>query len=587
MKRYILIASAVLVSGVCRPALAQDLDPTVVVSRAYEGQLADASKPSFDMMVPDSVSRFDLDFDYTVFEKPYKGSYEFSPYLLTMQPSSAARNPKQLYFRAGAGYTLHPVLDLVWTPAFKGAFKMDVYASHRSYFGSYRGFEAPDVQDAVLNIDRWEGGDGSHTYWKGYDCLTRGGVDVLYDWDKGVVRFDAAYLGIASKDQRKKRHLDALEVMAGMCSKNDADSSFVYDVQVDYLCGVDAMNSLGQDLSIGEHVFGVTAEVGSVINRMHHVLFDVGLDLASSSYPTLSSTVGHFSIVPHYVLKRNRWSVDAGLRVAMLLNPDKTQEFYPASGQVVYPDVKAWFDVLPGAMRVYAGIGGGSRLDTYTSSVESNHHFDHTFGCGMWPLVDAVVERISASLGFKGRISSFFGYDLRAGYVNYKNARLDAVTVGLGTDGAGLQYLPGSGYAGYQKFYASLDWNLKTENVSFDGSMTYTLPWGVKDANLFLPSPFRGDVAFEYNWNRRIYVGTDCEYAFARTGRVVNVANGGTVQDAKVPGYADLGLYVEVAANGFMSFWLRGGNLLNMTVQRNLLYAERGINFTAGICLNL
>ena len=54
-----------------------------------------------------------------------------------------------------------------------------------------------------------------------------------------------------------------------------------------------------------------------------------------------------------------------------------------------------------------------------------------------------------------------------------------------------------------------------------------------------------------------------------------------------VPGFADLGIYAEYAANNKLSFWLRGGNLLNMTVQYSPLYAEKGINFTAGICLKL
>ena len=58
---------------------AQDLDPTVVVRRAYEGKLIEAHKPQLDMQVPDSVTRFDLDFDYSVFDKPYRGAYEFNP----------------------------------------------------------------------------------------------------------------------------------------------------------------------------------------------------------------------------------------------------------------------------------------------------------------------------------------------------------------------------------------------------------------------------------------------------------------------------------------------------------------------------
>ena len=52
---------------------AQNLDPTVVVNRAYEGKLMEVHKPMLEMAVPDSLRQFDLDFDYSVFENPYKG----------------------------------------------------------------------------------------------------------------------------------------------------------------------------------------------------------------------------------------------------------------------------------------------------------------------------------------------------------------------------------------------------------------------------------------------------------------------------------------------------------------------------------
>ena len=59
------------------------------------------------------------------------------------------------------------------------------------------------------------------------------------------------------------------------------------------------------------------------------------------------------------------------------------------------------------------------------------------------------------------------------------------------------------------------------------------------------------------------------------------------MEEAVIPWYADLGVNFEYAINRSVSLWARGGNLLNMTIQRNPLYAEKGINLTVGICLNL
>jgi hypothetical protein len=54
-----------------------------------------------------------------------------------------------------------------------------------------------------------------------------------------------------------------------------------------------------------------------------------------------------------------------------------------------------------------------------------------------------------------------------------------------------------------------------------------------------------------------------------------------------VPGYADLGLSAEYVTSRNLSFWVKGGNLLGMTIPRELALAQKGPYFTLGICLNL
>jgi hypothetical protein len=92
-----------LFAGISALASAQNLDPTVVVSRDYEGKLMEVHKPRIEMAVPDSVLRFDLDFDYSVSDSPYKGAYDFTPYVLDMRPAASVRETNNLYLNAGAG----------------------------------------------------------------------------------------------------------------------------------------------------------------------------------------------------------------------------------------------------------------------------------------------------------------------------------------------------------------------------------------------------------------------------------------------------------------------------------------------------
>lgn len=588
MKRYILVAIAALTASYSLGA--QDLDPTVVVRRAYEGKLVESNKPQLDMQVPDSVTRFDLDFDYSVFDKPYRGTYEFNPYVLTMQPASAVQNPKQLYLRAGAGYTLHPVFDIVWTTPFKKAFRMDVYGTHRSYVGSYRKFRPELSTDGPVVIDRWLEPGGDHAYTQvGYDLETKAGLDGSYDWMSGVVDFDASYYGIATKDDVKTRHYDAFDLKVGVASKSMEDSFFKYDVDVRYRYGTDVMKYRGSDVNLDEHVFGVEAVLGQVMHKeegTHKVLFDVGMDLAAYGHPEYSTVAGEFHIVPHYVFQYNsRLMADVGVRLAKVMRSDSPEGIFGAKEQVIYPDVTVTFDAVPQYLRVYAHVGGGNKMNTYSSVLERNHHFDLEFDRGLWPLMDFDVERVSAVLGFKGRVGKF-AYDLHGGYANYANALLDAVVIGRPYESA--EYLPGFGYASYQKAFACFDWKLNAESLKFDGALEYAHVFGMKDSSgLFAPAAFTGDVSFEYNWSRRVYAGVDCVFSTARKGSVIDMQNDNDVHEAVIPGYADLGVYFEYAPSQILSVWVRGGNLLNMTIQRNPIYAEKGINFTLGVCLNL
>ena len=554
--KHILTVSAAMLLAL-QSASAQNLDPTVVVNKTYEGKIMQVHKPSFEMAVPDSLTKFELDFDYLVFEKPYKGAEGFSPYVFNMKPAAEVHNPKKLFLNVGAGYTAHPTLDLVWSPFRSKSFRMDVYASNRSYVGKYW-----DLQQMAPS----EG-----AAWKGYDLKSDAGVDMRYEAGLWAAGLDVSYYGLAAKDYGKSRMYDALDVKLGVSSRPQSGSYFKYDVQAAYRFAKDKLNY--GDASYGrlaENVVDLDVSMGQVFNDEHGVMVDLDVDYAVYSHDTLSSSVGQVAIVPRYVLQKGLLTLDAGVRIAPVIRSKKNDGLFGSRGQLVYPDVKVWFKVIPDAMRLYAFIGGGNKINTYASLLEKNHHFGPSFAMPGHALMDVTVERLSASVGLEGHIGSIFSYDLRTGYVNYANALLDAAVIAD-------QYLPAVGYGAYQKYYAAFDWCLDTEPFRFDGNVVYTNAWGLEGAEgLFLPAALTADVSAEYNWKRRIYAGVDCELSTARSGAVIDI-----------PGFVDLGVYFEYVLNRRFSVWARGGNLLNMTIQRNPLYAEKGVSATVGICLNL
>ena len=537
MKKIIVYVAAVLLSAAMQ---AQSLDPTVEVSREYEGKLIEVRKPVIEMAVPDTVYRFDLDFDYSVFDSPYRGSQEFNPYMLDMRPESNLQRPSQFFMRAGAGYTLHPLFDILWSPALKGPFRVDVHGKHRSYLGGYRAI-------------------GGNEAFDGYDLLSKAGLDFGYDWKRAALDFGASYYGVAVKDPVRTRAYNAVDAYASLKSKLSGSENFMYDMALAYRYADDSSH-------LKEHDFSFDASLGPDFDGKGRVMFDLGVGLNTYS-GALEEVMTRFYLVPRYVYEKGIFHADLGLRLsAAMVSGDFGRN------QIIYPAVRLHLDVIPDAMRLYLNVGGGEELTSYSSLIDRNHHVDLAYGISSPSgLMIPSVERVSGRFGLEGRISWFFSYNLRGGYVNHAYAPLDAAMPLA--DG---RYVPYIGYSPYQKAFAALDWDLNFQSVRFDGTVEYTYAWGVQQPYLVLPAVLTADAQVLYNWRKRVYAGVDCIFSTARHGA------DGTFE---VPWYADLGVYAEYAFNGNVSLWLRGGNLLNMEIQRNLLFAEKGVNVTAGISL--
>ena len=595
MERRIYAAAlgiAVLASSFFPARMAgQAIDPTVEVTRDYEGKLMEVHKPLFKMPVADSLQHFDLEFDYSVYDSPYKGTYDFNPYLLNTRPAPAPYSGKSLWLKAGAGYALQPVLDFVWTPGLKGRFRMSVYGSHRSYIGRYRGIR--DVYDGsqVRLEDPYRTGYGSRsgadgsTAWSGYDMVTVAGVNGSVAWGGGEFSFDAGYYGIAAGDTVLTRGYDALDVKMRVRSDDAAGRHFFYDAGIRYRFGEDKADLAGTAGGRGylaEHLFGLRASLGPVFSASSRALVDMDFNFADYS-ASHGAYAGDFSVTPRYVSGIGRWDLDLGVKFAVTMHGNGTLPLYSiVRGQYVYPDVRIGFEAVRDRLDIYLNLEGGNRITSWSDFLSRNRFFNpYTYGTDF---LGNTVERVRAEIGIAGNIASRLAYDLRAGYVHYANAFLDGVT----SDPAfGLVYTPD--YAAYQMFHATLDLGWESKAFSADGSFT----WRHTDVldrtgGLFAPPAVSGHVNFIYNWNRRIYAGVDCRFASARKGEMAVISYvGDSLLPAVMPGYADLGVSFEYKFSRKFSLWVHGGNLLDMAVMQTPLYAESGVNFTAGICLNL
>ncbi len=608
---------------------AQNLSPTVVVTNSFQTKISEVHKPELPLNIPDSLNTFNLDFDYSVFDRPYRGSYDFSPYLLNMKPVQGDVRPRSFYLNAGAGYTLHPTFDLVWSPVLNRKMSLDLFAGHHSYIGKYQKIQPQknSRDESVTDFRRAKDGKNRRLNHDGtgVDMDNSLGMNFRYDWDSVCFEAGAAYAGVFQKDFIGRHSYNEGNARVRVYSKTPRAKRFIYDVRAEYAFGADKSGALNSTAAPGfdrltQHDFDFDAVLGAGLSDSSKVSFDFGFDLNGYS-GAMSHITSDIFFVPHYILSRRGWRIDLGARLSGIVTSREETLNSQKKSQIIYPAVNISYNIRKLAMKFDLNVGGGETLDSYASLMRNCGHYylaapsiaSRTLAAEnrTLPLIDNTIERVNASLGLSGRVGNRFSYSVRAGYALVGNAPVDRVFID--TDGTALYLIK---YMGYNKAYASLGLHFSLDWMRLSGAFGYV--WtdiarksgdertdpatGVTSMNCegaVAPAPFSGDVRATFNIRKRVFLGVDCEFATRRgftlldrsnssslTGSSVKISDSADAKliKARIPGYADLGISAEYQYSRRLSFWLRGGNLLCMSVQRTPLYAERGLSFTAGIC---
>ena len=580
MRQHILATA--LAAAVTALAYGQNLNPTVEVTNAYESGAAAIAKPAQQMAVPDSVTRFNLDFDYSVFEKPYQGAYEFTPYYVQLKPAPKVSTTEKFYLRAGAGFTLHPELDLVWTPIQQEKYRLNVYATHHSYFGRYHKMQSA-YQDNVVTFEK------SGEKVDGYLADTKAGVDGAFSWDDGVATLDIGY------QQRMADNAYHYQKMGGIVAKGRVRSlpsdepHFLYDAAVKYHfmdSDLSHMDRFTQDIS--ESAFNLDGTFGPVLDENHRFLVDMDLDLARYRGDKTGYT-GLLSATPKYQFEADPWHLSLGVKVAAIIYSDEFdlwEEAYRHKSGTIFPDVHVDYHLLDDRLILQASATGGDRFNSFSGRFFSRPFtYDGAFGHS--------TERIRAMIGARGNIASRFRYDFQAGYARWAHAAMDGFYLTDYTVSGGiLPVLPAQYEQSFNLVFAELDYGWKSEFVTVDGKMAYrwtNIKECLDEGGAFAPAAFTGFIRPAYNWGDRFKVGIDAEWSTAR--RLGLTADGTPVMEGsnigyRIPGWVDLGLFAEYRFTHNMGFWAKGGNLLDQVVQWTPLVAEAGMYFTAGIVLN-
>lgn len=539
-----LIISALMLLALGAGLRAQNLDPTVVVTNTYAQQAGVVEKPSQLMEMPDSVMRFNLDFDYSALSVPYRGAYEFKPYLVELRPTKRPTGESLLYLSGGAGYTMHPELTLIWNPVQKDYFKLNVYADHHSYWGNFRN---------IVPQGGWFSWDGLR--WAGASSRTIAGVNALYTWTGGRLEADIRYRNLfGQKEVEDVKQASAYNAVDfGIRVESDPDASLYYIVR-------NRSTVMQHPLGKEAHV-KTEAGIGTRFGE-HYLRLGVLADILSTD----PAAAGNIAFIPRYIFEHGDFSFDLGARVSFIFRSDASFYAMPKTpwgyNFPLFPEAHVTYCLIPDSIALYAAVTGGHVMNTMESLSDTNP-FIATFAGNL----DSSVERVNTCIGIRGNISERFHYDLKAGYALRGNALLWGFTD---------TFAPAFGFTEkYHMFYAKLESGWKGDRIDASANILFTRT-SINEVRLFAPAMFQGNARLVYNWGGRIRAGITFDGQTERTAAA-----------ASLPGYVDLGFIGDIDMTRNLGFWIKMGNLLDQTVQRVPFYAEKGVYFTIGARLIL
>ena len=584
MNKYISVA---IFLSLCYAAGAQTFNPTVVVTNTYEGKTMEAHKKDLPMTVPDSLTHFDLTFDYSVFDHPYKGAYEFVPYAMDIRPQAMPDPNKKLFINAGAGFTMHPELDIVFSPRLKKNFQFGVYDNLRGYWGPYVGTSF-DFTDAAQGYDLVRGES-----FTGYDFRNQFGVDLMYDNSRTEAFLKADFRTITASDNIESRLFNAADFRAGLASITK--SKLDYKAGLDVTLGWDQLHSGEEYRLLTEMDIRLAGEARYRLTSYMSAGGELGFDYVSSSSVGDFINCGAMELfaTPQLVWEFNRLYLKLGLKGAYLFTFDTKntaeadaalRNFTHPSGYL-FPDVEFRYRLIDRNLDVFLKADGGNDLGKYSSMVEGNHFLKPTYVLLNRPLMDNSIKKFDGRGGFRFG-SAHLQAEVAGGYAIYDNGRIDLFYVDQFPKNS--RVFGGFSYLDYDQTYVkgSLRWESARVEASFNTKFAKTKVLTEEEFLGVLPARFVADGAVTFNLNHRLYAGITADFSSARDAYFATLSYPSLQRTVKIPSYLDLGANARFDFSDSFCVWARASNLLNANVQRTIGRAYDGIYFTGGICLN-
>lgn len=339
----------------------------VTVEREYRPAIQDAGKINIEpQMASPAVKQLTPSYN-TGFSKSLDIGYNIH-YLPAAEVTRPIMNIKKGYARVGVGSGINTLADFAYPLFSNKDTQLDFILNHHGLFNS----KAHSVTQAKLGFtkrfrefDLSLGAGGRHEYFKYYGDF----FDADGNSDNSLKDIQNSYYPnnpSIYNPFHALTHLDKatfwrFNANAGINNSPWADE-LRYAMKINY-------NYFNAGNSITEHQIKVDGNLDAEINSDNRI----GLDLISSSqfYNTelldYNKLIKNYSVLilnPYFSIQKEAWDLRIGIKSA----------FSFGKGQIlnISPDIHANWRVMPDYVSLYAGIGGGYKINTLSSIYEEN-----------------------------------------------------------------------------------------------------------------------------------------------------------------------------------------------------------------------
>ncbi len=281
---------------------------------------------------------------------------------------------------------------------------------------------------------------------------------------------------------------------------------------------------------------------------------------------------GIFLLNPYIKAQVNEYSLKAGFKVNIASDSVTKAHLYPV--------IEARLELIPDALKLYAGIDGGMEHTSLKSITEQNLFISSVlpwnYVYDKFKIYGGFQSNISRSFNFNGSISS-------STYENYPLFVTDTAAALLNSFTLLYDNISTVTLKGELEF-------VKSSRLRLALNGTYTHYKTLDQEYAWYKPAYEFEFTGRYNIQDKIILTTKVTVNGAVWALVPALGNAGdkiaasayVLKAEKLKGWADINLGAEYRFNKALSFWLNANNITNSKYTRWYNYPSYGLNLLAG-----